>query len=111
MPSMIFRNDNVAANAVVANILAGSVFEFVAAEAPVTITIYAIASAAGMRITATADSDIVINDNEIPFIGTTLLEDHLITEFVVSPGTRLTVTYRETAGVATTDNLCKVVIE
>lgn len=110
MPSSTIRNDNLAANSKSANILAGDINEFVPVRAMVNI--YTIASASGVRMTALAGSDVAIDDKEIAAIGTSLLvPDHLVDSFAVTPGTRLAITLRETAGVATSDVLTRVDVQ
>lgn len=93
---------NLAASTKSANILSGDVNEFV--PYPAQITIYAVSSATGIRMTSLADSDVVIDDKEIPYIGTTLdTSAHFVDQFEVEAGTRLAIFLRETAAVATTD--------
>jgi len=107
MGSTTIRTDNLAANTKSANILAGDVNEFVGVTSQVNI--YSIASAVGIRISVFADSDIAIDDKEIPNIATSLDKSaHLLDSFTVAAGTRLAVFLRETAGVATTDMLTGV---
>jgi hypothetical protein len=96
MPKSTFYNANVTASTKSANILAGDVNEFVPYDAVVRIT--SVTSAIGVRISVFADSDLLVDDKEIPFVGTTLIDkDHVIDEFMVEAGTRLAVFYRETA--------------
>jgi hypothetical protein len=96
MPKSSFYNANVTASTKSGNILSGDVNEFVPYDAVVRIT--AVTSAIGVRISVFADSDLLVDDKEIPFVGTTLIDkDHVIDEFMVEAGTRLAVFYRETA--------------
>lgn len=107
MPSTIKYNANLAASTKTANILSGDINEFVTQTSQVNI--YAVSSATGVNISVYADTDIAIDDKEIPFIGTTLVSsDQLLDSFVVMPGTRLAIFLRETAAVATTDVYTKV---
>lgn len=107
MPTSMLRNDNLSASTKTSNILAGDINEFVGV--PSMVNIYAVESAAGIRISMFADSDIAIDDKEIPNIGTTIDSSaHLIDSFAVNGGTRLSLFLRETAAVATTDSLIKV---
>lgn len=102
MPKSIFYNVNLTASTKTGNILAGDVNEFVPYDAVVRIT--SVSSAIGVRLSVFADSDLLVDDKEIPFIGTTLIDkDHVIDEFMVEAGTRLAAFYRETAAAATTD--------
>lgn len=102
MPKSIIYDVNLAASTKTANRLSGDVNEFVPYDAVVRIT--AVSSAVGVRISVFADSDLLVDDKEIPFIGTTLIDkDHVIDEFMVSAGTRLAIFLRETAAAATTD--------
>lgn len=103
----VIRNDNLGANTKSANILSGDINEFVSVDSAVTV--YSIASATGVRLTCYADSDIAIDDKEIPNIATSLDKSaHLLDSFIVAGGTRLAIFLRETAGVATTDMLTGV---
>jgi len=102
MPKSVIYTANLAASTKTANIFAGDTIEFVPYDALVRVT--AVASAVGIKLTAYADTDVLMDDKEIPFIGTTLIDkDHVIGEFSVEGGTRLSVFLRETAAVATTD--------
>lgn len=102
MPKSIFYNANLTASTKTANVLAGDVNEFIPYNANVRIT--SVSSAIGVKMSVFADSDLLVDDKEIPFIGTSLIDkDHLIDEFQVSAGTRLAVFYRESAAVGTTD--------
>lgn len=102
MPRSMFYNVNLTASTKTANILSGDVNEFVPYDA--TVTVYAVSSAIGIRISFFADSDLLIDDKEIPYIGTTLdTSAHFIDQFSVAAGTRLALTLRETAAAATTD--------
>lgn len=102
MPSSSFYNANLTASTKTANILAGDINEFVPVNS--IVSIYNTSSAIGVNVTVLADSDVAINDKEIPFIGTTVnKKDHLIDTFAVAGGTRLAVFLRETAAAATTD--------
>lgn len=107
MGTTTIRNDNLTASTKTANILAGDINEFVTSRSQ--INVYQVASASGVRTTLLADSDVVIDDKEIPFIGTTIDKSaHLMASFAVAPGTRLADFLRETAAVATTDVLTSV---
>lgn len=102
MPKTTVYNANLAASTKTANVLSGDVNEFVPYDAIVRVT--QVSSATGVRVSVFADSDLLVDDKEIPFIGTSLIDkDHVIDEFEVEAGTRLAITLRETAGVATTD--------
>jgi hypothetical protein len=102
MPKSTFYNANLSASTKTANILSGDVNEFVPYPAMVRLT--AVSSAIGVRMSVFADSDLLVDDKEIPFIGTSLIDkDHVVDEFAVEAGTRLAVFYRETAAAATTD--------
>jgi len=102
MPRSMFYSANLAASTKTANVLAGDVNEFVPYDAQVTV--YAVSSAVGIRVSFFADSDLLIDDKEIPYIGTTLdVSAHFVDQFGVEGGTRLALFLRETAAVATTD--------
>jgi len=102
MPRTQIYSANLTASAKTANIFSGDVNEFIPYDAH--ITFYAVSSATGVRITLMADSDVFIDDKEIPNIGTTLsTSDHIIDEVDVAAGTRLTCFLRETAAAGTTD--------
>ena len=101
---------NQTANTKSANLLSGDINEFIADGG--NVTIYAVASAAGLKLSLNADTDVVIDDKEIVAIGTTLNNtDHYVDSFLVGPRTRLSLTARETAGVSTTDAQIKIVVE
>jgi len=105
-----FNRTNLSASTKTANILSGDINEFVPVRAMVTIA--AVSSAVGVNINVTAASDVVIDDKEIVGIGTSLLvPDHIIDQFPVGPGTRLSLTLRETAASATTDVLVSVEVQ
>jgi len=96
MPRSMFYNVNVPASSKTANILSGDVNEFVPYDA--TITVYAVTSAVGIRLSMFADADLLIDDKEIPYVGTSLdTSAHFIDQFSVNAGTRLAMTLRETA--------------
>lgn len=102
MPKSIVYSANLTASTKTGNVLSGDVNEFVPYNAIVRVT--HVSSAIGVRTSVFADSDLIVDDKEIPFIGTTLIDkDHVIDEFEVEAGTRLAVFLRETAAVATTD--------
>ncbi len=102
MPKSIIYDANLTASTKTGNRLSGDVNEFVPYDAIVRIT--NVSSAIGVRVSVFADSDLLVDDKEIPFIGTSLIDkDHVVDEFEVEAGTRLAIFLRETAGVATTD--------
>ena len=102
MPSTTIYTANIAASSKTANILAGDVNEFVPRLS--IVNIYAVSSAIGIKLSMFADSDIAIDDKEIPYIGVTLDKSaNLLDSFKIMPGTRLSVFLRETAAAATTD--------
>ena len=102
MPKTTIYTANQAALSKTANLLSGDTNEFVPYDANVRIT--AVSSAIGINLSIFADTDLLVDDKTIPFIGTSLIDkDHLIDEFQVHAGTRLSVFGRETANVATTD--------
>jgi len=102
MPKSVKYSANLTASTKTANIFSGDVIEFVPYDATVRIT--AVSSAIGVNMSVFADTDIIVDDKEIPFIGTTLVDkDHLISEFSVEAGTRMAIFLRETAAAGTTD--------
>ncbi len=102
MPRSMFYNANLAASTKTANILSGDVNEFVPFDA--TITVYAVSSAIGVRLSFFADSDLLIDDKEIPYIGTSLdTSAHFVDQFSVEAGTRLALYLREVAAAGTID--------
>jgi hypothetical protein len=111
MPNSIISGLNIAANSKTANLLAGDVNEFVPYDAQVVVS--AVTNAAGgTRVSIFADSDLLVDDKEIPYSTATnpVLNgnDMIIDQFAVEAGTRLAVFLRETAGVATTDYIVRV---
>ena len=110
MPRSMFYDLNRASNSKSSNLLSGDVNEFVPYNA--TITVYGCTSALGMRMSFLADSDVVIDDKEIPYISTSLdVSAHFIDSFDVAGGTRLAVFLRDVSGVATTDTYVAVDIQ
>lgn len=102
MPKSVIYTANQGALTTSANLLSGDINEFITDDATVYIT--AVSSAIGIKLSVFADTDLIIDDKEIPFIGTSLIDkDHVIGSFQVNAGTRLLVRGRETANVATTD--------
>lgn len=102
MPKSTIYNANLTASTKTGNILSGDVNEFVPYPAIVRVT--QVSSAVGVRSSVFADSDLLVDDKEIPFIGTSLIDkDHLVDEFAVEAGTRIAIFLRETAAAATTD--------
>lgn len=102
MPKTIIYNANLTASTKTGNILSGDVNEFIPYDAIVRIT--QVSSAIGIKCSIFADSDLLVDDKEIPFIGTSLIDkDHVIDEFEVSAGTRLGIFLRETVAAGTTD--------
>jgi len=102
MPKTILYNANLTASTKTANILAGDVNEFIPYDAVVRVT--NVSSAIGVRVSVFADSDLLVDDKEIPYIGTSLIDkDHVIDEFEVNAGTRIGIFLRETAGAGTID--------
>jgi hypothetical protein len=102
MPRSVIYSANLTASTKTANIFSGDVNEFVPYDA--TVTVYCVSSAIGIKVSVFADSDLLIDDKEIPYIGTTLdTSAHFLDQFSVNAGTRLAVFLRETAAAATTD--------
>lgn len=100
---------NLAASTKTANLLAGELVEFV--PYPALVRIFAVTSALGVNIIAHADSDIAVDDKEIPFVGATLNNsDHEVDRFMVRAGTRLGIFLRETAAAGTLDIYTRVEI-
>jgi len=102
MPSHTTYSLNLTASTKTANLLAGDVIEFVPYNA--VVKVYGVISALGVNMIVMADSDVAVDDKEIPFVGTTLDKSaHLIDSFMVRQGTRLAVFLRETAAAGTID--------
>jgi len=98
---------NLAANTTTANLLSGDINEFVTVASQVNI--FATSSAAGTNITALADSDVAVDDQEIINIGTSMDKSQaLVDSFLVAPGTRLSLRLRDTSGASTNDILTGV---
>ena len=109
MPKTTIYTANQTALSKTANLLSGDTNEFVNYMANVRVT--GVSSAIGIKLTIFADQDLLVDDKELAFIGTTLIDkDHLVDEFVVEPGTRLSIFARETANVGTTDHYVGVEI-
>lgn len=110
MARSMFNQVNLTASTKTANILSGDINEFVTEDS--LVTIYAISSAVGIRLSMLADSDVLVDDKEIVTIGTSLIiPDNMVDTFPVAAGTRLALFLRETAAVATTDVLLAVDVQ
>lgn len=97
-------NTNIAANSTTTNVLAGLNYEFLPYDAHVEIYAVRDAAAGTVNLTANVGQDVAIDDNLIPFVGTSIsTADHLVDQFDAEEGSRLTLRFRETAGVATSD--------
>jgi len=106
----VVYSENLAASTKTGNVISGDVNEFVSNGG--VVTIYAVAQAIGIKMSVFADSDLIIDDKEIPFIGTTLVKkDHFLDSFEVEAGTRLSIFLRETKAVATNDVYVGVEVE
>lgn len=104
MPFDTIKQDNLTASTRTANLLAGRILEFLPYDA--NVTIYAISSAAGIKLDVFADTDQVITNSEIVSIGTTLnYNDNILTSFDAAAGSRISIFATETAAAATTDIL------
>ncbi len=102
MPSHTTNSVNLTASVKTANLLAGDILEFIPYNA--VVKVYGVSSAIGVNMIVMADSDVAVDDKEIPFVGTTLSKsDHLVDSFMVRAGTRLAVFLRETAAAGTID--------
>ena len=98
---------NLTASTKTANLIAGQQMEFLGE--PSVVRVYAVSSASGVNLSVFADSDVLVDDQEIVNIGTTLnRNEHLIEQFNVAAGTRLFVTLREADGTATSDVLIEL---
>ena len=110
MPRSQFNRANLSASTKTANILSGDVNEFVPYDA--LVTLYIVSSAGGVNVSFFADSDLLIDDKEIVYIGTSLdTSAHFLDQFEVEAGTRLALFLRETAAAATTDVLIAVDVQ
>lgn len=109
MPKSTIYTANQAALSKSGNLLSGDTNEFVPYNANVRLT--GVTSAIGINLSIFADTDLLVDDKPMPFIGTSLIDkDHVIDEFTVEAGTRLSIFARETANVATTDHYIGVEI-
>lgn len=107
MPKATIYTANQTALSKTANLFSGNNIEFVPYNANIRIT--AVSSAIGIKLSIFADQDLIQDDVELPFIGTTLIDkDHVIDEFEVDAGTRLAVFARETANVGTSDHYVSI---
>lgn len=97
-----FALDNMTANAVSADQMAGEKGRFVGAGDQ--INLYAVASADTATLQFGTANDIFIDDKRFTTVGTTLDKSaHLIGSFVATNDGELSLKFRETGGVATTD--------
>jgi len=107
MPKSVIYTANQGALTKTANLFSGDTNEFIPYDAEIAVR--AVSSAIGIRLSIFADTDLIVDDKEIPYIGTSLIDkDHVVDTFVVEAGTRLAITARETANVATTDHYVSI---
>jgi len=100
MPTMQGSN-SVAANAVSANVLAGEQFEFLPANAQVTLS--TTGSATGLRCSLLAGGVTLINDQAIGLQNRfPVIPDDVLSQELVPAGARLLLTFRNTTGAALT---------
>jgi len=100
MPIMT-DSQSVAANATVANVLAGKPFEFV--SRPSLVRVYATSSATGINGTLLVGGVSAIQDQLISFANRfPIRPDDLLVEVAAQPGSRLVLSYRNTTGGALT---------
>jgi hypothetical protein len=110
MASISINSTDLAANTRTGNIISGDPNEFVGYDAHVSV--FQVSSASGIRSTILADTDVVVDDKEILGIGTTLdTSAHLISDFDIAEGTRLSVFLRNTTATATYDVLTLINID
>jgi len=89
----------VAANAVVENVLSGKLYEFV--TRPSIVRLYATAEAVAGRITFLVGGVAVVSDQEINAQNRMpIVPDDFVAEAMAPPGTRLLLSLRNTTGVA-----------
>lgn len=106
MPTSTFVNA-MGASEKTANLLSGDINEFVPFRAQVSV--YCVNNEDDVNMTVLADSDVVVDDSEIVFVGTSIDKSaHLVDSFIVNPGTRLAIFLRETGAAATADLLTVV---
>lgn len=97
-----FALDNISANTPTADQLAGEKGRFVAAGD--IVRLYALASADTATISFGTANDIFVDDKRFVYVGTSLDKSaHLIGEFTASNDGELSLKFRETGGVSTTD--------
>ena len=104
MPTISGTTLNIASGAVTANVLAGNTYEFLPYDAH--IEVYAARSAAAdlVNLSVNVGQDVVIDDNLIPFVATSLdTSAHLVDQFDAEGGSRLILRFREGSAVATSD--------
>ena len=94
--------DNVAANSVSSDQLSGEKGRFV--NEGDQINLYAVSSADTMTIQFGTANDIYCDDKRFVFVGTSLDKSaHLVGSFIATQAGELSLKFRETGGVATTD--------
>ncbi len=100
MPVITDRR-SIALNATVANVLAGSQYEFLPFDALIEFGL--VASAVGLNATVTSGTDILQQDQEVSAANRLPIypDDFVLTD-VVAAGERLVVGYRNTTGAAIT---------
>ena len=96
---MINDETSIAANATVANVLTGSVFEFIPFNALLQIGL--VAAATGLQITVSSGSDILMQESPVSIQNRfPLFQEDFPLEDVAAQGERLTIRARNTTGAA-----------
>ena len=101
MPSINGQGVSIAANSVSGNVLSGELFEFLPGQA--SITLLAVAAAAGIRVTFTLGGQVLINDQPISAANRfPITPDDILTVIGGFQGERLFLEFRNTTGGAVT---------
>ena len=98
MPRMSDRQ-SVGANAVVANVLAGKLHEFLSEDS--IVRLYAVAAAVGLNVSLLVGGESIVQDQEVSGAGGfPVIPDHFIAEGAGFAGDRLVLSLRNTTGAA-----------
>lgn len=99
--SVIMREQSVAANATVDNIISGSAFEF--ATRPQLVSAGFAGSATGLVLTITSGSDLILEEAAAPILTRyPIIPDEFYFSDIMVPGDRLVIRVRNTTGGALT---------
>lgn len=99
MPTVSATGTSLVLNSKSTDQLSGTDIQFMPFDG--IVSLWARGSADGMNLTLTLGADVAVNDQELPYFGTTgglSQEDHLIESVRVAAGSKLALSFRNTTG-------------